>query len=240
MKAAAKIPRGIAIIPDGNRRCAKRLMKQPWKGHDWGVRKVDRVVEWCRELGIKSVTFYALSLENLDKRPRRELNFLFGLARKWIKNKVFNPDSNVHRDRTRVIFFGRIDLLPEDLQEDIRKAMEMTRDYDSFHLNIAIAYGGRQEILGACRSIASEVSAGRLSPGEVDETVLRHSLQTNGDPDPDLVIRTGRERRISNFLLFQSAYSELAFLDCFWPEFSKEDFLKVIRDFSQRERRFGK
>lgn len=240
MKAAAKIPSGIAIIPDGNRRCAMRLMKQPWKGHEWGMEKVDNVVDWCKELGIKSVTFYALSLENLEKRPRRELNFLFRLARKWIKEMVFDRNSKVHRDRDRVMFFGRIDKLPKELRTDIRKAMEMTRHYDSFHLNIAIAYGGRQEILGACRTIARDVRSGKLSPGGVNESVLRHSLQTNGDPDPDIIIRTGKERRISNFLLFQSAYSELAFMDCFWPDLTKKDFMKVIRNFSQRDRRFGK
>ncbi len=235
-----KIPHHVSIIPDGNRRCARRLMKRPWKGHEWGVEKIEKVLDWCEELGIKALTLYALSLENLDRRPKRELNFLFRLARNWIKEQVFDRKSKIHRNRIRVTFFGRIDKLPEDLQRDIKKAMDMTRDYPGFHLNIAMAYGGRQEILGACKKIAKEVDAGKLMPREVDEMVLRHNLQTNGDPDPDIIIRTGKERRISNFLLFQSAYSELAFLDCFWPDFTKKDFLKVIEDFSGRERRFGK
>lgn len=235
-----KIPHHVSIIPDGNRRCAKRLMKRPWKGHEWGIEKIEKVLDWCNELGIKALTLYALSLENLDGRPKRELNFLFRLARNWIKEQVFDRKSKIHRNRIRVTFFGRIDKLPGDLQRDIKKAMKITRNYSGFHLNIAIAYGGRQEILGACRNIASEVGAGKLMPREVDEMVLRHNLQTNGDPDPDIIIRTGKERRISNFLLFQSAYSELAFLDCFWPDFTKRDFLKVIGDFSKRERRFGK
>jgi tritrans,polycis-undecaprenyl-diphosphate synthase [geranylgeranyl-diphosphate specific] len=240
MEAGTKIPQHISIIPDGNRRCARRLMKQPWKGHEWGVKKINTVTDWCRELGIKAVTFYALSLENLDKRPRRELNFLFRLARKWIKDMVFNKKSKIHRERTRVVFFGRIDRLPDNLQADIGKAMEMTRDYKGFHLNIAMAYGGRQEILEACRSIGSQVHSGGIRPGEINEAVLRHNLQTNGDPDPDIIIRTGQERRISNFLLFQSAYSELAFLDCFWPDLTKQEFLATIQEFSQRNRRFGK
>ena len=235
-----KIPHHISIIPDGNRRCARRLMKRPWKGHEWGVEKVEKVVDWCEELGIKALTFYALSLENLDKRPKRELNFLFRLARKWIKEQVFDRKSKIHRTGIRVNFFGRIEKLPRDLRKDIRKAMKMTRNYNDFHLNIAIAYGGRQEILGACRNIARDIGAGKLKPREVDEMVLRHNLQTNGDPDPDIIIRTGKERRLSNFLLFQSAYSELAFLDCFWPELTKEEFFRVIGDFSQRQRRFGK
>ncbi len=235
-----KIPYHVSVIPDGNRRCARRLMKRPWKGHEWGVEKIENVLDWCKGLGIKALTLYALSLENLDKRPKRELNFLFSLARKWIREQVFDRGSKIHRNGIRVSFFGRIDLLPDELQRDIRRSMELTRDHDKFHLNIAIAYGGRQEILDACRKIGRSIEEGRLMPREIDETVLRHNLQTNGDPDPDLIIRTGRERRISNFLLFQSAYSELAFLDCLWPELTKREFLRAIRDFSGRERRFGR
>ena len=140
----------------------------------------------------------------------------------------------------RLRFFGRIDLLPEDLQRDIDRAMEITKGYNDYYMNIAIAYGGRQELVEASRRIAFSIANGRLDPDEVNEMVLRSNLQTNGFPDPDLIIRTGGEKRMSNFLLFQSAYSELVFTDTLWPEFEKEEFLKIVRDFSKRERRFGR
>lgn len=234
------VPGHIGVIPDGNRRFARRLMENPGKGHEWGMEKLKRVLEWCRELDIRNVTFYTLSLENLDRRPKDELGLLFALARRELNDIITNPENWVHGTRTRVNFFGQIHRLPPDLQESIERIREITRDYDQFTLNLAIAYGGRQEILDAVKKIARDVSDGRMKPDEIDEIVLRHNLSTNGTPDPDLIIRTGGEKRISNFLPFQSTYSELVFLDTFWPELEKEEFLKAIRDFGNRDRRFGK
>ena len=234
------VPQHIGIIPDGNRRLARRLMKTPWKGHEWGLEKIKKLLEWCEELGIKVVTVYVLSLENLHKRPKREINFLFDLARKEIEDILRDEKHIVHRNKVKVKFFGRLHLLPEDIRERIKKVTELTKDYSSYFLNLAIAYGGRQEIVEASKKLAIDVSKGVVDPQHIDESVLREYLWTNGFPDPDLIIRTGGEKRLSNFLPFQSTYSELIFLDKFWPELKKEDFFRAIKEFSKRQRRFGK
>jgi len=230
------VPKSIAIIPDGNRRCAKRLMLQPWKGHEWGAKKLEEVFGWCKELGIKDLTFYTLSLENLESRPKRELDHLMAIAGKELDDVIKNRGNFIHKNKVRVYFFGELDKLPKKLQEKMEAVRKMTGGYSSYRLNYAVAYGGRQEILGACRKLAAECD----DPSSITEGVLRHSLQTNGSLDPDLIIRTGGEKRLSNFLLFQSAYSELAFLDSFWPDLKKEEFVAAISDFSNRKRRFGK
>ncbi|UCC91276.1 MAG: di-trans,poly-cis-decaprenylcistransferase [Candidatus Aenigmatarchaeota archaeon] len=234
------IPEHVGIIPDGNRRLAKRLMKKPYKGHEWGLEKIKKVLEWCEEVGIKVMTFYVLSLENLEKRPKRELDFLFSLARKEIENMLREEDHVLHKNRVKVSFFGRLDLLPKGLQEVIRKLTERTKDYSNYSLNLAIAYGGRQEIVDASKRIALKAREGVIDPEKIDESMLRSYLWTNGFPDPDLILRTGGEKRVSNFLPFQSTYSELVFLDKFWPELEKEDFLQAVREFGERQRRFGK
>jgi tritrans,polycis-undecaprenyl-diphosphate synthase [geranylgeranyl-diphosphate specific] len=230
------VPSHIAIVPDGNRRLAKRLLKEPWKGHEMGVRKVHKVFDWCKELKIRNITLYALSIENINKRPKAELSFLFALAKKEIDD-ILKPGSFVHKNKVRMSFFGRISVLPDYLQESIRRAEEKTKKYSSYHINFAIAYGGRQEILDAVNKISLDRG---VRPGKVTESVFRKYLQTNGSGDPDLIIRTGGEKRLSNFLSFQSAYSELVFTDFMWPELSKKDFFRIIKDFSDRERRFGK
>lgn len=234
------VPKSLGIIPDGNRRFAKRLLEKPGKGHEWGIEKLKRVMDWCRELDIRNVTFYTLSLENIDRRPKEELALLFSLARKELNEIVEDPKNWTHETKTKVVFFGQIHRLPEDLQESISKVIEKTKDYDQFSLNLAIAYGGRQEIIDAVKKIADEVSHGKMTPNDIDERVIRHNLSTNGMPDPDLIIRTGGEKRISNFLPFQSTYSELVFMDTYWPELEKKEFVKAIHDFGERERRFGK
>lgn len=233
-------PEHIGIIPDGNRRLAKRLMETPWKGHEWGLEKIKNVLEWSKELGVKVVTIYVLSLENFEKRPKMEMDFLFDLARNEMEKIVNDKDHVVHKNKIRVGFFGRIDLLPEDLQESIRKVSEITKDYSDHFLNLAIAYGGRQEIVDASKRIAFDVSRGMMDPEKINESVLRSYFWTNGFPDPDMIIRTGGEKRLSNFLPFQSTYSELVFLDKFWPELRKEDFVSAVREFMERDRRFGK
>lgn len=237
--APFKTPVHIGIIPDGNRRFAVRLMKKPWKGHEWGVKKFRTFMEWCKEYGIHDITFYALSLENLNKRPQNEVDFLLNLARKELKS-IMKPNSFIHKNNVRLSFFGSLDLLPKDLVQMINDATEETSGYNGFRLNIALAYGGRQEIVEACRRIASQALSGKLSPESITEDTVKHNLMTNGSGDPDLIIRTGKEKRLSNFLIFQSAYSELAFLDCFWPELTKQDFCSVLEGFSRTDRRFGK
>lgn len=230
----------IAIIPDGNRRCAMRLVKNPSKGHEWGVRKVKEVFEWGKEFGIKTITYYSLSLENMEKRPKTELNFLYRLAKKELDGIIDDKDNFVHKNRIKMRFFGKTELLPDYLQKVIRRVVKLTEDYDDYRINFAIAYGGRQEMVDAATKIGYAVSLGTLRPEQIDEFVLRRNLSTDCDRDPDLIIRTGREKRLSNFLLFQSAYSELAFSDSFWPDFSREEFRKIIHDFGHRDRKFGK
>lgn len=240
MTPISNVPGHIGIIPDGNRRLAKSLMKKPWKGHEWGLEKIKNVLEWCKESGIKVITFYVMSLENLENRPKSELNFLFSLAGKEMENILEDKEHIVHKNKVKVRFFGRLDLLPENLQEGIREVSEMTENYSDYFLNLAIAYGGRQEIVEAFKKISLDTRRGIINPEKIDESLLRSYLWTNGFSDPELIIRTGGEKRLSNFLTFQSTYSELVFLDKFWPEFKKEDFFKAIKDFGERQRRFGK
>ncbi len=234
------IPDHIGIIPDGNRRFAKKLLEKPWKGHEWGTDRIKRVFEWCKESGIKIMTFYALSLENLTSRPQEELGFLFALAKRELKDILNDKGNFVHENNVRMRFFGRIDLLPGSVQELIKKVHRSTKDYKNYHMNVAMAYGGRQEIVDACRKICSKIAKGTMKPGDIDEAAMRQHFWTNGHPDPDLIIRTGNEKRMSNFLTFQSAYSELMFVNKFWPDFKREDFKKAIREYAIRERRFGK
>lgn len=231
------VPKHVGIIPDGNRRFAKRLMKQPWNGHKWGSQKIKNVFDWCKELGINTITVYALSLENIDKRPRKEIEFLYRLAKKELVDLV-KENGLAHRNKIKVKVFGRLDLIPEDLREIIRDAEEKTKNYTSYNFNLAIAYGGRQEILNACKEIAIKVKRGDLRMEDITEDLFKESLYMKDEPD--LIIRTGMEKRFSNFLPFQAAYSEFVFLDVFWPELSKRDFKEAIMSFSGRQRRFGK
>lgn len=232
------MPIHVGIILDGNRRFAKRLIKRPWKGHEWGAGKVKKLLKWSKELGIKYITLYSLSEQNLFKRPKRELDYLLKLFEKEFK-EICKKDHDVHKDKIRVNVIGRLNLLPESLQKAIKKAEESTKTYKKYFLNLAIAYGGQEEITDAVIKIARKVSKGIIKPQEINEEVIRHSLYTNGTPYPDLIIRTGGEIRLSNFLLWQSAYSELFFTEKMWPEFEKQDFINILKEFQNRQRRFG-
>lgn len=234
-----KLPEHIGIIMDGNRRYSKWLLKQAWLGHKYGAKKVKEVMKWCEELGIKHITIYSLSLENFS-RPKKEFDFLMNLFEKEFLDIANNPEHDAHKYKTKINVFGRIYLLPEKVRKAIFAAEESTKNYKNHFLNIAIAYGGQQEITDAMIKIAKKVSDGTISPEQVNEKLIRHSLYTNSAPYPDMIIRTGGEKRLSNFLLWQSAYSELFFVDKMWPEFTKEDFLSAIEEFKNRQRRFGK
>ncbi len=230
-------PQHIGIIMDGNRRLAKRLMKEPWKGHDLGAKKVHEFLGWCKELNIRYVTLYSFSIQNFS-RPKEEFNFLMDLFEKEFSD-IKNPDHDAHKNKIRVRVLGRVWMLPERVQKAIREAEEATKNYNDYHVNFAIAYGGQEEITDGVRDIAKKISEGVLKPEEIDEQLVRHSLYTDGTPYPDLIIRTGKEFRLSNFLLWQSAYAELKFVESYWPEFTKDDFVKIIEEFKNRERRFG-
>jgi len=233
------VPKSVAIIMDGNRRFAKRLMKKPWEGHKIGVMKARDVFKWACEIGIKYITIYTLSIENLKSRPKMELRQIF----KYFDNEMdvlLSGDHIIHKTKTRVRFIGRIKVLPKKLQQKMKKIEHLTERYKDHFLNMAVAYGGRQEIIDACKKIAKKTSKGIIKPGQINENLIKKNLYVSDFPYPDLIIRTGGERRISNFLLWQSAYSELAFTNKKWPEMDKNTFLRIIRNYQKRERRFGK
>ena len=231
-------PLHVAIIMDGNRRLAKRLMKEPWKGHEYGAKKVYDFLGWCKELNIKYVTLYSFSIQNFS-RPKEEFDFLMDLFEREFKS-ITDPNHDAHKNKIRVRVMGRVWMLPERVQKAIRNAEEATKNYNDYHVNFAIAYGGQEEITDGVRDIAKKVSEGILKPEDIDEQLIRHSLYTDGTPYPDFIMRTGGEKRISNFLLWQGAYSELLFLDKMWPEIEKEDLVKAVEEFKARDRRFGR
>jgi tritrans,polycis-undecaprenyl-diphosphate synthase [geranylgeranyl-diphosphate specific] len=231
-----KIPKHIAIIMDGNRRFARDLGIDPNLGHEKGRDKLKEVLEWCLDVGVKILTVYAFSTENL-KRSRKEVNHLMRLFAENFRK--MGEDERVHEHGIRVRVLGQRDLLPEDVREAIEYAEEKTKDYDNYFYNIAVAYGGREEIVTAIRSIAQDVKDGKMSVEGIDEEAFASKLYTADVPDPDLILRTSGEERISNFLLWQLAYSELYFVDVYWPGFRKLDFLRAIRSYQMRQRRYG-
>ncbi len=232
-----KIPQHVGIIMDGNRRFARELGMRPADGHMKGRDKLEEVIDWCREVGIKILTVYAFSTENFS-RGRDEV---LTLMRLFVDNlKKAADDERVHKNGIKIRVIGQRELLPKDVREAIKYAEEKTKDYDGFYFNIAIAYGGREEIINAIKEIATEVKEGKLKVEDIDEEVVRKHLYTADLPDPDLILRTSGEERISNFLLWQSAYSEFYFADIYWPTFRKIDFLRAIRDYQLRQRRFGR
>ncbi len=233
------IPEHIGVVLDGNRRWARQRGLPAWLGHEAGVRKVEEFLQWCWQLGVRVVTLYAFSTENFG-RSRTEVETIMRLAEQELAQLSKNPLLRKHRVRVRVI--GRLKLLPEGLQNLARQIEEGTRLFDDYYLNIALAYGGRAEIADAVRKIALAVRSGELDPSSIDESIIERFLYTADLPksDPDLIIRTSGEERLSNFLLWQAAYSELLFLDVYWPDFRKIDLWRAIRTYQSRIRRFGR
>ncbi|HEV2316870.1 MAG TPA: polyprenyl diphosphate synthase [Thermoplasmata archaeon] len=230
------LPRHLAIIMDGNRRFAKTHGLLVEHGHERGRDKLEELLNWCLEIGLKIITVYALSTENLQ-RPADELEPLMQLFARSFNDIA--TDERVHRNQIRVRAFGNRSILPRDVVTAIEKAEAATAGYDRYHYNVAIAYGGREEIVFAIRALAQEVLEGRLRPQDITPEKVSSHLYTAKLPDPDLVFRTSGEERISNFLLWQSAYAELYFADVLWPGLTKLDFLRAIRDFQIRQRRYG-
>ncbi|MEM0129833.1 MAG: polyprenyl diphosphate synthase [Thermoplasmatales archaeon] len=231
------LPKHIAVIMDGNRRFARMLHKSADEGHELGKEKLENFLDWCFDIGIKIVTVYAFSTENF-KRDSSEIHYLMNLYAHSFDDITRDP--RVIKNRIRVRLIGKIDLLPENVREAAMRAEEFTKSFDKFLLNVAIAYGGREEILDAIRSISRDVKRGKIEPENIDEKTIEKYLYTGEIDDPDLIIRTSGEERISNFLLWQSAYSELYFTDVYWPEITKLDLLKAIGDFQKRRRRYGR
>lgn len=231
-------PEHIAIILDGNRRWASEKVLNPWFGHEKGAEKVEQLLDWCLKLDVKSVTLYAFSTENFS-RPEDEVKEIMRIAEERFRELL--TDERIRRDKIRVKVIGRVNLLPEGLQQLIEDVEKSTQDYDKHFLNFAFAYSGRAEIVDAAKKIAEEVHEGKLDPEKVDEQTFEQHLYTSHMPnqDPDLIIRTSGEERLSGFLLWQSAYSELCFLDVYWPDFRSIDLLRAVRTFQKRKRRFG-
>lgn len=231
-------PEHIAIILDGNRRWASERLLNPWAGHHYGADKTEDLLEWCLDLGVKSITLYAFSTENFQ-RPPQEVEEIMKIAEEKLREIL--EDERIHKDRVRVKVIGRLGLLPKSVQEMVRLVEEATKDYDEHFLNVALAYGGRAEIVDATRKIARKVERGEFTPEEIDEEVFEGHLYTAymSKQDPDLVIRTSGEERLSGFFLWQCAYSELCFLDVYWPDFRRIDLLRTVRTYQRRKRRFG-
>ena len=226
----------LAIIMDGNRRFAWRSNLATGLGHRIGKQKLERVLDWVLELNIPWFTVYALSTENLN-RPEEELDVLFDLYVEGLRDIA--DDERIHENKVRVNIIGRRELLPERVNDAIDYAESKTADYDQFVFTVCLAYGSREEMITAIQSIAKDFAAGDISLDAINQQAVSDRLYTADMPDPDLVIRTSGEERISNFLLWQMAYSELYFTDVFWPSFSKKDLLKAIRTYQERGRRYG-
>ena len=228
----------IAIVLDGNRRWASQKDLNPWLGHKKGADTVEQLLDWCDELNVKNVTLYTFSTENFRRSPE-EIEEIMRIAEEKFNKLLTNE--RIHRKKVNVKVIGRLNLLPETLQKLIADVEKATANYDKQFLNFAFAYGGRAEIVDAAKTIAEKVKNGELEIDEVDESTFEKYLYTShmNKQDPDLIIRTSGEERLSGFLLWQSAYSELCFLDVFWPNFRLIDLLRAIRTFQNRRRRYG-
>jgi len=229
-----KLPRHIAIIMDGNGRWAKKKNLNRISGHIKGVDAVREIVTACRELGIKVLTLYAFSIENW-RRPKDEVAALMGLLMEYL----FKEREEMVQNNIRLSAIGRIEDLPLEVQNTLRETSKKTEQCDGMILNLALSYGGRSEILHAVQGILSDFQKGKIEPEEVNLQRFSQYLWTRGIPDPDLLIRTSGEFRISNFLLWQIAYTELYVTETLWPDFDRKELLKAIAAYQSRERRFG-
>ena len=225
-----RLPRHVAIIMDGNGRWARRRGRPRILGHHAGHKAVRKIVELCRDLGIEVLTLYTFSSENW-RRPQDEVFGLMTLIERVARMET--PD--LHKNRVRIRAIGRLEELPPSLQEELRRDMELTKENPGLQLNLAINYGGRAEIVDAVRALARE----GVPPEEITEEAIGARVTTAGQPDPDLIIRTGGDCRLSNFLLWQAAYAELVVSDVLWPDFGKAELLKAIMEFQNRTRKFG-
>ena len=234
MMDGLKIPQHVAIILDGNGRWAKAKGMPRNYGHVQGAKTVETICEEAYKMGIRYLTVYAFSTENWS-RPREEVDALMKLLRNYMKTCL----NTAAKNRMSVRVIGDKSKLAPDLQESIAKLEEATKDYDGLHFQVAINYGGRDEIVRAVRKLAGKVKDGELSQADITAELLGENLDTYGIPDPDLMIRTCNEQRISNFLLWQLAYSELYFTPVAWPDFSKEELIRAIEAYNKRDRKFG-
>lgn len=231
---AEKVPRHIAIIMDGNGRWAQARHLPRKMGHQRGADALRGMLEGCRELAVEYITIYAFSSENWN-RSEPEVSDLMELMRFYLRKEV----KNLHKNKVRVCFIGDRLRLSADIQKELQAAEELTAGNTSLCLTVALSYGSRQEMVRGIQKIAQKVASGELAPDAIDEQMLMSHLDTTALPDPDLLIRTGGDQRLSNFLLWQSAYTELYFTDTLWPDFTIDHLKAAIADYQGRERRFG-
>ncbi|MBN3942708.1 isoprenyl transferase [Nostoc sp. NMS9] len=229
------LPQHVAVIMDGNGRWAKRQGLPRIMGHKRGVDALKDLLRCCQDWGIQALTAYAFSTENW-KRPQEEVDFLMTLFQRVLRQEL----REMVEENVQIKFVGNLQDLPRSLQQEISRSMEETKDNRGIRFSVATNYGGRQEILQACQAIAKQVQQGMLQPDEIDEQVFESHLYTTGITDPDLLIRTSGEMRLSNFLLWQMAYGEIYITDALWPDFDRAEFHRALCAYQQRERRFGK
>ncbi len=230
----ARVPRHVAIIMDGNGRWARGRGLPRVMGHRAGIKSVRAAAELAREVGVEFLTLYAFSVENW-KRPTDEVSTLMRLLNEFLRREL----STLMKNEIRLNVLGDFAGLPEIVRRQLERVMEETRENRKMVLNLALNYGGRSEIVHAARRVAEQVKAGKLKLSQLNEEIFSRFLYTDGQPDPDLLIRTSGEQRISNFLLWQISYAELYITPKLWPDFGKADFLDALRDYQRRERRFG-
>jgi undecaprenyl diphosphate synthase len=231
---AHRLPQHIAVIMDGNGRWAQRRHLPRVAGHRAGVQSARTVIETCARLGIPALTLYAFSMENW-RRPKAEIDFLMRLLREYLRKEI----PSIHRNNIRMLVIGRSDQLPEEVRADIDRAMEQTAGNTGMKLAVALNYGGRAELVDAFNRILDRVRNNGLANARVDEEMISQHLYTAGLPDPDLLIRTSGEMRVSNFLLWQIAYAEIYVTETLWPDFTRAQLYEALLDFQKRERRYG-
>ncbi|SHK25208.1 undecaprenyl diphosphate synthase [Selenomonas ruminantium] len=229
-----RLPRHVAVIMDGNGRWGKEQGVMRTAGHSAGVKTLKNILKTAIGLNLDALTVYAFSTENW-KRPETEVNFLMNLFYDSLKREL----QELHEDNVQIRFVGRLDKLPASLQAQMRDAEELMKNNTGVKFNVAINYGGQDELVRVMQKIAADVQAGKVAPEAIDEAMIEQQLDTVGNLPVDLVIRTSGDMRLSNFLLWQSAYAELYFTDVNWPEFSPECFVEAMKDFASRDRRFG-
>ena len=229
-----RLPQHVAVIMDGNGRWATQKGLPRMIGHRQGAQTLKRLLRCCRDWGIDSLTVYAFSTENW-KRPTDEVKFLMTLFEQLLRKEL----AEMHDEGVRIRFIGDLSALPESLQTEMQRAMFETAGNTAVNFNVAINYGGRREIINACRRLAEQVQQGELLPSEINDASFEHHLDTQGLSHPDLLIRTSGEMRLSNFLLWQTAYSEIYFTQELWPNFGREEFKEALLSYQGRQRRFG-
>ncbi len=231
----SNIPNHVAIIMDGNGRWARKLNKERFFGHNTGVNSVRESLDISIELGIRTLTLYAFSIENW-KRPKNEVNALMSLLSNTIEKEL----TNIQENNIKLNVIGNLDLLPKNTRDKLLNGVKKTKNNDGLNLNLAVSYGAKQEMIRAVKLISDKVKKNIISQENIDEDTINEHLYTRNSKNVDLLIRTGGEYRISNFLLWQISYAELNFQDVLWPDFKKKHFLNAIIDYQKRTRRFGK